>query len=116
MPISMECPSCLHGFSLPNELAGRKIKCPACQFTLFATHPKTKVETAAVPPPDTAVVPEARIEPKKEPPPVAVLPQPFVAVPVGNPPQSRTGRSSSHVRFPGGDSPGWVSWKRPARR
>ena len=38
MPISMECPSCMNSFSLPNELAGRKTKCPECQFVLYVPH------------------------------------------------------------------------------
>lgn len=50
MPISMECPSCMYSFSLPDEMAGRKSKCPECQFGLFVPHGDTLVET----PPTTA--------------------------------------------------------------
>jgi hypothetical protein len=50
MPISMECPSCMNSFSLPDELGGRKTKCPECQFVLYVPHGETSVDTAASPP------------------------------------------------------------------
>src|SRR5262245_59295670 len=46
MPISMECPSCMNGFSVPDEAAGRKTKCPDCQFVPFVPRPDTHVEAA----------------------------------------------------------------------
>jgi WD40 repeat protein len=47
MPISMECPSCMNSFSLPDELAGRKTKCPECQFSLFVPQGDAPIDATA---------------------------------------------------------------------
>ena len=66
MPISMECPSCMNSFSLPDELAGRKSKCPDCQFTVFVPRAETHADqTAAVSPsPAPAPAPTPPAAPK----------------------------------------------------
>ena len=41
MPISMECPSCMNTFSVPDTMAGRKSNCPECKLVLFVPRGET---------------------------------------------------------------------------
>jgi WD40 repeat protein len=63
MPISMECPSCLNTFSPPDTMAGRKTKCPHCQFVLFV--PRAESDAAATAPPQVAAAPDRKTPAKK---------------------------------------------------
>jgi WD40 repeat protein/outer membrane biosynthesis protein TonB len=66
MPISMECPSCMNSFSLPDELAGRKSKCPDCQFTVFVPRGETTVDQSAAVASSSAPPPVPKPRPKKK--------------------------------------------------
>ncbi len=61
MPISMECPSCMNTFTVPDEMAGRKSKCTECQFTLFVPRGDSSADSSAptpATPPKSDSVPE----------------------------------------------------------
>ncbi len=70
MSISMECPSCMNAFSLPDTMAGRKSKCPECQFTVFVPRAESSADTAAAdtpaPAPKADAVPEVTAAPPKK--------------------------------------------------
>ncbi len=46
MPISLKC-DCGRSFRLKDELAGRKVRCPACQTLLTVPDPKAEEEAVA---------------------------------------------------------------------
>lgn len=37
MPIRFSCPECDHKINAPDEVAGRKVKCPRCKAVLAST-------------------------------------------------------------------------------
>src|SRR5437879_3888397 len=49
MPISIDCPSCLDTFSMPDTTAGRKFRCPTCQFVLFVPGGEATMDIAPAP-------------------------------------------------------------------
>jgi predicted Zn finger-like uncharacterized protein len=46
MPVSIKCPQCARGLRVPDELIGRKVKCPGCSTTFTA-----EAGAGAAPPP-----------------------------------------------------------------
>lgn len=48
MPITVDCPSCNRKLRVPDDLLGKKVKCPTCSTTFTA-------EEAAAPPPEPPV-------------------------------------------------------------
>jgi predicted Zn finger-like uncharacterized protein len=51
MPVSIKCPQCARGLRVPDELIGRKVKCPGCS-TSFTADPAGGEAPAAPPPAD----------------------------------------------------------------
>ncbi len=41
MPTTIKCPTCKRALEVPNELMGRRVKCPACKSIFTATPPGT---------------------------------------------------------------------------
>lgn len=58
MATTYECPKCGRALKVPVELAGKKVKCPACQ-TIFITSPE---ETSPSPPPAPPPAEEVPVE------------------------------------------------------
>jgi len=49
VPINIACPKCFKGGAVPDEYAGKKVKCPACKtpFQVFSPNPESKTVAAA---------------------------------------------------------------------
>jgi hypothetical protein len=72
MPTTVDCPTCSRKLRIPDELLGKKVKCPQCgnAFLAGAAAPppqEPEEEEAAAPPPRAAVTPARR--PAAPPPP-----------------------------------------------
>src|SRR5438034_894902 len=88
MSINVSCPSCGGRLSAPDNLAGKRVKCPKCSQSLFvpagaerpaALH-REKPAASAAPPP--VIVEPVRLPPQRvEPEPPHAIPV-FVPVPV----------------------------------
>src|SRR6266511_57548 len=67
MAITHDCPACARKLTAPDELAGKKARCPFCQAVM--TVPEAPVyEAEAVPPPPRAREPEPPPRRHEEPP------------------------------------------------
>lgn len=58
MPIRVECPQCRKSLSAPDNLAGTRVKCPACGSPLVVPPPDfalVAIPPAFTPPPESAV-------------------------------------------------------------
>lgn len=62
MPISFACPECDHAIKAPDELAGRRVKCPSCKAAVSV--PARAAAKRATPPP--AEDEESRPAPSKQ--------------------------------------------------
>ena len=55
MPINTKCPTCKRTLEIPDELMGKKVKCPACKLVFLATPgeapPPAKAESSRTQPP-----------------------------------------------------------------
>src|SRR5262245_9461217 len=94
MPRTTHCPECRHTFRVPDFMARRQVKCPACAHP-FTAEPDaeapsgSKLDLPAVPPPDGgsaegrngASAPPADAAALKEEPPAPAKSNPLVALP-----------------------------------
>jgi phage FluMu protein Com len=70
MPISMTCSNCNKTLKVPDDLAGKKVRCPACKTVLAVPVPEEDVEAIeeeAPPPkkPSNAIKPEKALPPNR---------------------------------------------------
>ena len=70
MPISIQCPSCAKRLNVPDNLLGKRVKCPACKegFVAEETPPAKSTEAIAPGSPKKSARSEAVAPPPKKPP------------------------------------------------
>src|SRR5215475_8433607 len=64
MPNTIHCPQCNRELRVPDELLGKKVKCPACSTTFTAS--VAGPEVAAQPPPQGETAPAPSQGPRDE--------------------------------------------------
>jgi hypothetical protein len=66
MPITVSCPNCNRALRVPDELLGKRVKCPACATVLTASPEGSVQSSAAVPPSRESIAPRRRPAPPPE--------------------------------------------------
>jgi hypothetical protein len=67
MSIFVSCPDCGRKLRVPEELLGKKVKCPGCGSTFDAQAPPAETVPAAPPPAETVSLPPMKLSVEDEP-------------------------------------------------
>lgn len=125
MPLLLKCPSCERALRVPDELLGKKVKCPSCGTTFEAEPPPSEPPSAAPEQPETLSLPPIRLslddDPSApEPPPLgtpqSVSPTPPPPLPESSPPEPDHEEPSDSERDDEDEHEDDRPWERRRRR